>query len=163
MLRLLLITALLWGANAAAANQDPLPGASPGTAMLGSASKFLRVDQAYPLRVELRDAEVLVRWDIAPGYYLYRERIAFELGTGSGGEPLAVTLPAGEAHEDAYLGATEVYRDALAVAVPLPRPGPLLLAVKSQGCADAISPTPTTAGAVPCCCTTTLTPRWRAT
>jgi thiol:disulfide interchange protein DsbD len=137
MLRLLLITALLWGANAAAANQDPLPGASPGTAMLGSASKFLRVDQAYPLRVELRDAEVLVRWDIAPGYYLYRERIAFELGTGSGGEPLAVTLPAGEAHEDAYLGATEVYRDALAVAVPLPRPGPLLLAVKSQGCADA--------------------------
>jgi len=46
-------------------------------------------------------------------------------------------LPAGEAHDDAYLGATEVYRGTLAIAVPLPDAGPALLEVKSQGCADA--------------------------
>ena len=79
MLRLLLIAALLWGANIATANQDALPGASRDAGMLGgSAHAFLRVDEAYALRAELRDAQVLVQWDIAPGYYLYKERINFK-------------------------------------------------------------------------------------
>jgi thiol:disulfide interchange protein DsbD len=138
MLRLLLIAALLWGANTATANQDPLPGTSRGTEVLGgSAHAFLRVDEAYRLGTELRDGQLRVQWDIAPGYYLYKERIAFALETGEAAAPIAVSLPAGEAHEDAYLGATEVYRGTLAVAVPLPGPGPLRIEVKSQGCADA--------------------------
>jgi thiol:disulfide interchange protein DsbD len=140
MLRLLLIAALVWGANTATANQDPLPGASRGAEMLGgSARAFLRVDEAYALGTEWRDGQVLVRWDIAPGYYLYKERIGFSvrLKTGGTAETIALTLPAGEAHEDAYLGATEVYRGTLTVAVPLPGAKPVLLEVKSQGCADA--------------------------
>ncbi len=138
MLRLLLIAALLWGANIATANQDALPGASRDAGMLGgSAHAFLRVDEAYALRAELRDAQVLVQWDIAPGYYLYKERIGFKWKSGDAADAIAVTLPAGEAHEDAYLGATEVYRGTLAVTLPLPGPEPVLLEVKSQGCADA--------------------------
>ena len=137
MPRLLLICALLWGTNVAIAQPDPLAGTAPGTAMLGSAHEFLRVDEAYPLTVEVHEGQALVRWDIVPGYYLYRERIAFRLVIGSAAEPIAVALPAGEPHEDPNLGATEVYRGTLAVTVPLPRPGPLRLEVKSQGCADA--------------------------
>jgi len=138
MLRLLLIAALLWGANIATANQDALPGASRDAGMLGgSAHAFLRVDEAYALRAELRDAQVLVQWDIAPGYYLYKERIGFKWKGKDAAEAIVVTLPAGEAHEDAYLGATEVYRGTLAVTLPLPGSEPALLEVKSQGCADA--------------------------
>jgi thiol:disulfide interchange protein len=138
MLRLLLIAALLWGANIATANQAALPGAARDAGMLGgSARAFLRVDEAYPLQVELRDGQVRVQWDIAPGYYLYRERIGFGWNTGDFAGAIAVTLPAGEAHEDAYLGATEVYRGMLAVTLPLPGSEPVLLEVKSQGCADA--------------------------
>jgi hypothetical protein len=52
MLRLLLIAALLWGANIATANQAALPGAARDAGMLGgSARAFLRVDEAYALQV----------------------------------------------------------------------------------------------------------------
>ena len=39
---------------------------------------FLPVDEAFTLHVEQPDASgVVLRWDIAPGYYLYKERLRF--------------------------------------------------------------------------------------
>ena len=53
--------------------------------------------------------ELTVAWQIAPGYYLYRDKLTFaaagriELG--------AATLPAGEPHTDDNFGDVEVFRD----------------------------------------------------
>lgn len=93
---------------------------------------FLPVDQAFSLRVE-RPASggVVLRWDIAPGYYLYQERLRFG-GLAAGNEP---QLPPGEPYHDEYFGDSQVYRNSLEVT--LAEPGLATLELGWQGCADA--------------------------
>tara|TARA_Y100001949_G_scaffold61586_1_gene52235 strand:+ start:48833 stop:50578 length:1746 start_codon:yes stop_codon:yes gene_type:complete len=93
---------------------------------------FLPVDQAFSLRVE-RPASggVVLRWDIAPGYYLYQERLRFG-GLAAGNEP---QLPPGEPYHDEYFGDSQVYRNSLEVT--LDEPGLATLELGWQGCADA--------------------------
>ena len=79
---------------------------------------FLPVDQAFSLRVE-RPASggVVLRWDIAPGYYLYQERLRFG-GLAAGNEP---QLPPGEPYHDEYFGDSQVYRNSLEVTLAMHR------------------------------------------
>ena len=113
------------------------PGALPPPPGIASERKFLPVEQAYPLLVELSGQRILVSWNITPGYYLYRERMKFTLRRDGAGETVAVDLPAGEQHEDAYLGKTVIYRGLLEVGVPFDSAQSAVLEIKSQGCADA--------------------------
>ena len=98
---------------------------------------FLPVERAYPLEAALDGDEAVFQWQIADGYYLYRERLRFNTRTGEGPSPLAVVLPAGEAHEDEFLGETQIYRGYLEIRVPVASAAAFSLEVKSQGCADA--------------------------
>lgn len=94
--------------------------------------EFLPVDQAFSLQVERADTGAAVlRWDIAPGYYLYQERLRF-VGLPAGGEPL---LPSGQPYHDDYFGASQIYRGSLEVVIPDADVGTLELGW--QGCADA--------------------------
>ena len=70
--------------------------------------KFLPVDQAFEIQpLEKKDGNLVVSWRIAPGYYLYRQRLSFaNVGAGRIG---AAQLPTGEKHEDEYFGVMEVY------------------------------------------------------
>lgn len=93
---------------------------------------FLPVDEAFTLHVEQPDAGgVVLRWDIAPGYYLYKERLRFA-GLPPGNEP---QLPPGEAYHDEYFGDSRIYRDSLEV--QLPDADIASLELGWQGCADA--------------------------
>lgn len=93
---------------------------------------FLPVDEAFTLHVEQPDAGgVVLRWDIAPGYYLYQERLRFA-GLPPGIEP---QLPPGEAYHDEYFGDSRIYRDSLEV--QLPDADLASLELGWQGCADA--------------------------
>lgn len=93
---------------------------------------FLPVDEAFTLHVEQPDAGgALLRWDIAPGYYLYKERLRFA-GLPPGTEP---QLPPGEPYHDEYFGDSRIYRDSLEV--QLPDAGLASLEFGWQGCADA--------------------------
>lgn len=93
---------------------------------------FLPVDEAFTLHVEQPDAGgALLRWDIAPGYYLYKERLRFA-GLPPGTEP---QLPPGEPYHDEYFGDSRIYRDSLEV--QLPDAGLASLELGWQGCADA--------------------------
>lgn len=93
---------------------------------------FLPVDEAFTLHVEQPDAGgALLRWDIAPGYYLYKERLRFA-GLPPGTEP---QLPLGEPYHDEYFGDSRIYRDSLEV--QLPDAGLASLELGWQGCADA--------------------------
>ena len=75
---------------------------------------------------------VEVRFEIADGYYLYRERFRFE-GQGLG-KP---EFPQGIAHKDEFFGETQVYRKEVRVRIPAQSAsGTLDLKVTSQGCAD---------------------------
>jgi thiol:disulfide interchange protein DsbD len=111
--------------------------------LLGPASnedQFLPVDQAFILSAVPDGADrVLLDWQIAPGYYLYRHRVSAK--TPTPGFALGeVEMPDGKKKTDEFFGDVEVYYDALTATVPVTRPedgSSLELVVGYQGCADA--------------------------
>jgi thiol:disulfide interchange protein DsbD len=99
---------------------------------------FLPPEQAFALQVRQVDTHTLeLRWTIAPGYHLYRERLSVE--PQAAGLALGeLNLPPGLPEFDANFGHDmEVYRNSLVVKVPLRAvPATAHLEVNSQGCAD---------------------------
>ena len=103
---------------------------------------FLHPDAAFVAGAySVSDAEVRVRFDIAPGYYLYRERFVFAPAPGEGFRLESPVLPAGKVKHDEYFGEVEVYYREVEAALPLRRDGAALrearIDVTYQGCADA--------------------------
>jgi thiol:disulfide interchange protein DsbD len=99
------------------------------------ADDFLAPEQAFVLQTALReDGQLALQWTIAPGYHLYRDRIALR----SDGTALAVTLPRGLRKYDENFGKEmETYAGQVALQLPWQgRPGGTLT-VSYQGCADA--------------------------
>ncbi len=111
------------------------PAAEPARA----ADDFLPARDAYRFATSVEAGELVVRYDIAPGYYLYRDRLAFESATP--GVTLGpVSLPVGEDHEDDYFGKQVIYRGTAKVGLKVSFDGPprdFELRLKLQGCADA--------------------------
>jgi len=123
MRRLLIIAALLL--------------AAPGL-WAASEDELLEPNKAFRFSAQVLDpSTVEVRYAIADGYYLYRERFRFAA------EPASVALgvpqfPKGEIHEDKFFGKQETYRKELRIRLPLEGGGSdrVKLRVTSQGCAD---------------------------
>ena len=92
-------------------------------------------DQVFQLRVAPGAAGALVlNWTIAPGNYLYRDKIAVK---DSGGSAIEVTTDRGEIKDDPSFGETEIYHNraqAVVDAKLLPRDGRIF--VTFQGCAE---------------------------
>lgn len=81
---------------------------------------------------------VEIRYDTAPGYYLYRDRLAFRLepSTAALGSP---QLPPGKVKEDEFFGKSVIYRNRTIVRIPVTATDgnePLTLTADLQGCAD---------------------------
>lgn len=63
-------------------------------------------DEAFRFEIARAEADWLeFSWSIAPGYYLYRDKIAATLG----GKPLKITTARGEIKDDPTFGPTEIY------------------------------------------------------
>lgn len=72
--------------------------------------KFLHPDEAFQLDVVAIGNQALEgRFTISPGYYLYKDRIKFEIKEATLGRVSAVKLPAGEIKDDPNFGKMEVY------------------------------------------------------
>lgn len=125
--------------------------ATPAAAGIATATAtdFLPAEQAFPLTVT-RDAAqtgapLQVHWRIAPGYYLYRDRIVITSpiearATGDEGQLRVagtgpMEKPPGTVKSDPNFGPMSIYRDD--VTVTLPHPGVHRLTVSWQGCAEA--------------------------
>ena len=105
----------------------------------GSADDFLPMKQAYRYSTSATDSMLTVRFEIAPGYYLYRERMSFAWTT-PGVRLGTAAFPPGETHEDDYFGRQIVYRNRVVVPIPVELAGnshEFDLQLKLQGCADA--------------------------
>jgi thioredoxin:protein disulfide reductase len=107
--------------------------ASGGAA--GAAEEFLPPEQAFRFAASMIDGRTAeVRFDIAPGYYMYRDRFSFESGEIGPGQPL---LPAGEKHfDETFQKEMETYRGVIKVRIPVEGKGSFTLKVTSQGCSD---------------------------
>ncbi|MGA7805910.1 protein-disulfide reductase DsbD [Bradyrhizobium sp.] len=92
-------------------------------------------DRVFRLHVTPGTAGALeLSWTIAPGNYLYHDKIA---ATGAGGSAIELRTDPGEIKDDPSFGQTEIYRDrahAVVAAKLLPRDGDIV--VIFQGCAE---------------------------
>jgi len=102
---------------------------------------LLEPDKAFRFSARAIDAATIeVTYRVAKGYYLYRDRFAFEVEpkTASLG---AAQFPPGLVHEDKFFGKQEIYRGDLRLILPVTLPvkdggNGVKLVVTSQGCAD---------------------------
>jgi thiol:disulfide interchange protein DsbD len=105
-------------------------------------AKFIEPDQAFRFSARALDAKTIeVRYRIADGYYLYRERFKFALDPAtSGGATLGEPVfPKGEIkYDETFAKDVEHYRNDVAIRIPVDHAsGPVTLLSTSQGCADA--------------------------
>src|SRR5229473_3453044 len=103
--------------------------------------EFLDPEQAFVLNVMVRDARTLLaQINIAPGYYLYREKTGFQITPVTGVRLADYQLPSGLVKIDQFVGKTEVYHDQLTTQLTLERSTPgatdLTLLINYQGCAE---------------------------
>lgn len=99
---------------------------------------LLPAERAFALSARgLDERTIEVRFAIARGYYLYRDK--FRFGVAPGALAAAPLLPRGQMKDDEFFGRVETYRTSVAVRLTLDRPAPgeqVTLNAESQGCAD---------------------------
>ncbi len=104
-----------------------------------AAEELLEVDQAFRLSARTVDAGTLeIRYDIARGYYMYRDKFQFALepAAAKAGTP---QFPPGKIKQDEFFGDVETYRKEVVIRLPFAAPEGLdtvTLKATSQGCAD---------------------------
>ena len=105
--------------------------------VLAAQQNLLEPEKAFRFSARALDASnIEVRYQIADGYYLYRERFAFaaEPGVKLG----AAQIPEGKKKKDEFFGEVQTHRGELRIVVPVEAAGDgkVALSVTSQGCAD---------------------------
>ena len=103
-----------------------------------AAQDLLEPDKAFRMQARALDAQnIEIRFAIADGYYMYRERFKFALEEAGGAKLGAPAFPPGERKTDEFFGDVETYRKQVAIRLPVEgAAGALKLLVTSQGCAD---------------------------
>jgi len=98
--------------------------------------KLLPADDAFALKVKVVNDEIILTWDIAKGYYLYKEKIKIssDFSTHLG----VAKFPSAKIKNDEFFGKIGVYRHNVKVAIPILKgeAKSLLLNITFQGCAD---------------------------
>ncbi|MDR2451359.1 MAG: protein-disulfide reductase DsbD [Candidatus Accumulibacter sp.] len=105
---------------------------------LASAAEPLRPELAFQASASTPDGRTIeVRFVIAGGYYLYRDKFRFAAGPGV--RLGQAVFPPGRETEDETFGKVEIYEEDLSIRLPVERDAggvlPLTLEVTSQGCA----------------------------
>jgi thiol:disulfide interchange protein DsbD len=121
-------------------------GSRPGLFDLGSSpaepaptDDLLPVDQAFSMNARFdKPNELTVAWQIAPGYYLYRDKFTFsatgkiDLGTAK--------LPDGKPYNDDNFGDVQIFNDYVEAKVPFARASPdaldVVVTAGFQGCKE---------------------------
>lgn len=103
-------------------------------------SQFLPVDEAFqPILIPVDGNTVEVSWRIAPGYYLYKDKISVK-SLSDDVQLGKLNLPQGKLKFDEFFGESEVYIEDVFARLPLARATPaavnLELELSYQGCAE---------------------------
>ena len=106
---------------------------------------FLPPDQAFGLKISVRDARTLIAsFRVTPDYYLYRDRISFKLADGTAGNVgvkiVNLSLPRGEMKQDPNFGEQEVFHKSFTAEIALERSNNaaqhITLETSYQGCSE---------------------------
>jgi thiol:disulfide interchange protein DsbD len=119
----LLITLLLFGSSQ----------------LLAQSEELLPPEQAFSLVAWMEGDQLVAQYDIAQGYYMYRERFDFQIESGNATLDAAI-MPAGKIKNDEFFGDMEVYRNQIRVVLPILSSNlqatKLRIKATGQGCAD---------------------------
>ena len=132
-------TAAAAGGNSLGAALSQL-GSNQRSATTGMDSAPLPAEQAFRFEALAQNPhQLLLRWTMPKGYYLYRDQTALKL-TDASGLSLTPTWPAGTAHHDEHYGDVTVYFDQLELPVAIQGDlggrKQLSLEASFQGCQD---------------------------
>lgn len=111
--------------------------------------EFLPVEKAFQVTVAAASPQAVVAsFDVASGYYLYRDKIHFDLTAADGAALGTPQFPAGVFEDDELFGRVEVYPSPFRVVLPVSTAAqpatPLRITISYQGCAkDGICYPPT--------------------
>ncbi|MGL6176604.1 MAG: protein-disulfide reductase DsbD domain-containing protein, partial [Vibrionaceae bacterium] len=124
-------------ANTPFSQQPSLPNSNPfsgNQAAFATQNRFLPVAQAFAFNFHQQDNQLVLEWQIAPRYYLYRDKFTITSSSAKIGE---FSLPQGEIYEDAFFGNTQIYRNNFSLSVPIVSSEPdATISVTYQGCAQ---------------------------
>jgi len=100
------------------------------------ANTNLTPEQAFPLHVQADAQDIKVQWNIAPGYYLYQDRINF---SAQGLQLGKAQLPLGKTKHDIVLGTYTVFDGLATISIPYfkKEADKAILYVGYQGCSEA--------------------------
>lgn len=107
-----------------------------------SEDEILPPDEAFKLKLVAQDPTTIrADFDIAPGHYLYRDRIKFEPENGNTPFAIAnVVLPEGKLKQDQFFGESQVFYDnasaLLTLAYTGAAPRQVTLSATYQGCSE---------------------------
>jgi thiol:disulfide interchange protein DsbD len=112
-----------------------------GLKLNASKDELLPPEQAFQFLATVKDANTLyVNWEIAKGYYLYREKIQLELTKADGVKIGNYSIPRGAPKHDEAFGQVETFHNELGFDMPIIRANSpvqtITLQAKYQGCAD---------------------------
>lgn len=129
---LIAVTVLSFAANSYAGNS----GFSAFTD--NDEEKFLHPDEAFKLDVIAKDSNTLeAKFTVTPGYYLYKDRIKFEIKDASLGTINTVNLPAGDIKDDPNFGRQEVYHHDFVALIGVNNPAQnVVIDARFQGCSE---------------------------
>ncbi|MBU2870671.1 protein-disulfide reductase DsbD [Colwellia sp. E2M01] len=97
-------------------------------------NEFLKVDQAFDFNFHQKDNQLVVSFNIAPGYYLYRHQFKFK---GNEIHFLPVDLPQGVDHEDEFFGVQKIFTGTVSFPVKLEQvSSDGSIKIRYQGCAE---------------------------
>ncbi|HCX88838.1 MAG TPA: thiol:disulfide interchange protein [Gammaproteobacteria bacterium] len=103
-----------------------------------SGPEFLDVDEAFDLRISADGRDMLrAQFTVAPGYYLYRDKVNFVAVSGAVLSEHA--LPEGKREQDPYFGEVDIYPTDFAAQLPIipePSADEVTLIASFQGCAE---------------------------
>jgi len=87
--------------------------------------ELLRPEDAFRYQATATGDTVVVDWNIAPGYYLYRDRMSYASRTPGVtlGKP---AFPPGKEKEDEFFGKQVIYHDRASVRIPYTLPSETL-------------------------------------
>jgi thiol:disulfide interchange protein DsbD len=103
--------------------------------------ELLPPEEAFSLSAWVEGDALIAEYQIAPGYYMYRERFEFQIESSDTPARFDVAIiPDGKVKEDEFFGKMETYRNSVRIELPLLFDGvaasSLQVKMISQGCAD---------------------------
>lgn len=126
---ILLLTFGFFAAVSMAQTSDPLAD------LFADEPEFLQVDEAFQFDFAQQGEQIILSWQIADGYYLYKKQFKTVTKQAELGMPV---YPVAEQVEDEFFGLSDVFRDQLDIAYPIissMQDG--IVKIRYQGCADA--------------------------